>query len=121
MTDRLFIRDLRVHGIIGTLTEERTRPQEIVLNLVLETDTRPAAGSDSLGDTVNYAAVAADVTAYVAQHAPHLVEKLAADLAALVLDTQPRVTAVRVQVEKPEALAAAGGVGVEILRRRAGA
>ena len=121
MKDQIFIRDLRVQGIIGALLEERTQPQEIVLNLVLDTDTRPAAGSDDLGDAVNYAAVAAEVTAYVAQHAPHLVEKLAADLAALILDTQPRVTAVRVRVEKPAALPSAAGVGVEILRRRASA
>ena len=141
MSDHLFIRDLRLRGIIGILPRERQTPQEIIVNVLMVVDTRPAAASDAIEDAVNYAAVAGamgdrilvmhegkvkgeitDVAGamgeHVRTHRPRLVETLAADLAALVLETQPRVQRVRIRVEKPEALDEAAGVGVEIERER---
>ena len=58
MSDRIFIRDLRLRTIIGVHDRERERPQEILLNLELETDLTAAAHSDALEDGIDYRALA---------------------------------------------------------------
>lgn len=53
-TDRVFLRDLRLQGILGVFESERTHPQEILVNIIMHVDTRPAALSDKLEDAVDY-------------------------------------------------------------------
>ena len=45
MSDIVFIEQLEVQAILGILPEERITPQRIVIDLQLETDSRPAAQS----------------------------------------------------------------------------
>ncbi|MBC7236711.1 MAG: dihydroneopterin aldolase [Chloroflexi bacterium] len=115
--DRVFIQDLLLRTIIGVKEEERQRPQDVLINLVLYTDTRPAGTSDDLRDAVDYAQVARQVGALVEGSRFFLVEKLAEEIAALCLQDS-RVYAVDVRVEKPGAVRFARSVGVAIHRRR---
>lgn len=115
-TDTVFIDDLRFDAIIGVQPHERRIPQPLVIHLRLETDSVPvAAASDALEDTVDYARVATDVQAYCETRRALLVETLAEGIAERVLG-DPKVHGVHVRVAKPEALANAGAVGVEIYR-----
>ena len=52
--DTIFIRDLEVNAIIGTLPEERHTPQKLILNLEIFTEMERAAVSDDLRDAVDY-------------------------------------------------------------------
>ena len=54
MTDELRIEGLRCFGHHGVFDFERREGQVFVLDLVLGLDTRPAAASDDLRDTVDY-------------------------------------------------------------------
>lgn len=116
--DQIIIRDLVVHGILGVNPEERTQTQPILINIALDYDTRAAAQSDDLTQTVSYSRVARRVRQHVEQSRDRLVEKLVADLACLILTEFP-VEAVRVRVEKPTAVRNTAAVGVEIARTRA--
>ena len=118
--DRVFIRDLLCRGILGINPDERTAPQDVLVNVVLECDARPAAASRDIADAVNYRTVAKGVLNLVETGEYLLVETLCEDVAALCLEDQ-RVTACEVTVDKPTALRFAGGVGVSIRRERAGA
>ena len=118
MPDIILVRDLLVRGIVGINPEEREKTQEIIINLALEADTRPAAASDAIGDAVNYRTVAERVIGLVEGSGFFLVERLAERIADLCLE-DPRVTACEVTVEKPTALRFAGSVGVKIRRERA--
>jgi len=113
--DKIFIRDLRVHGILGVYDWERDQPREIMLNLVIFTDTTEAARTDELNDCVDYDALTQRITTLVKQSQRQTVEALAADVAALCLGTR-LVAGVRVRVDKPGALQDARTVGVEIER-----
>ena len=113
--DRILIRDLLVRGIVGVNEEERRERQDVLLNVEMWVDTRAAAASDDLSQSVNYRAVAKRLIAYVESAEPLLVERLAADLAHIVL-TEFAVARVRMRVEKPGALRFARSVGVEIER-----
>jgi dihydroneopterin aldolase len=100
---------------------ERERGQEFVVDATLELDTRPAAGSDDLRQTVDYGGLAGDLAAVVAGEPVDLIETLAGRLAAVCLrDT--RVLAAEVTVHKPAAPIplAFSDVAVTIRRTRSG-
>lgn len=115
--DRIFVRDLRLRGIVGINDWEREKKQDIVVNLTLWGDLSRAGASDSIDDTLNYRTLTKDVIAYVETSSHFLVEALAAALARIcVVDHAAERATVR--VEKPAALRFADSVGVEIERRR---
>ncbi|MDI6769851.1 MAG: dihydroneopterin aldolase [Anaerolineales bacterium] len=114
--DIVFIKDLRVRGILGVHDWERQQPREILINVELFTDTRRAAESDDIADCVDYSQVAQKIRALTGSVGRFTVEALAEDIASLCL-SQPRVRKVTVRVEKPGAVEGAGSVGVEIIRK----
>jgi len=115
VNDRILIRDLLVRGIVGINPEERRAKQDVVINLELTVDTRAAAKSDDIAHAVNYRSVCKRIIEHVEGSAPLLVERLAGDIARIVLQ-EFAVERVRVRVEKPGALRFARSVGVEIER-----
>ncbi|SRR5581483_10122818 len=115
--DKVIIKDLLARGIIGINDWERNNPQDILINIVVFTDTRRAAETDNIEDCVNYRTLSKKVQAH-AENAHRLtVEALANDLAKLCLQ-EKGVEKVIVRVEKPGAVRFAGSVGVEIERSR---
>ena len=116
--DQVFIKNLLVPGIVGINPEERTNPQEVLVNVTMWVDLRPAAQSDDIADAVNYRTVAKAIIAHIEQGSPMLVERLVTEIAAICLDADARVAEVEVEVEKPGALRFADSVGVRIHRRR---
>jgi len=109
---------LLVRCVVGLNPDERREKQDVVINLVLTTDLRPAGMSDRLEDAVDYRAIKKGVVTLVEVSQFYLVEALAEQIAAYCLGF-PRVQAVTVRVEKPSALRFARSVGVEITRERA--
>ena len=120
MPDVIEIHDLLVRAIIGINPDERVNLQDVLINVRLETDTRPAARSDDIGDAVNYRTIAKDVIDLVENSRFHLVERLAEEVAALCLRDE-RVLRTVVSIQKPSALRFARSVGVTIDRGRADA
>lgn len=117
MADQILIKDLLLRAIIGVNDEERVNRQDVLINLVLETDTRKAGRSDDIADAVNYREVTKRVIELVETSQFLLVEKMAEEIARACL-ADGRVERVRVTVEKPTALRFASSVGVQIERSR---
>ncbi len=115
--DKIIISDLLVRGIIGINDSERVNEQDILINIILQTDTRGAGKSDTLTESVNYRTVAKAVIAHTQSAKRFTVEALAEDIAAICFE-QPGVQAATVRVEKPGAVRYARSVGVEIERKR---
>lgn len=115
--DKVIIRDLLARGVIGVNDWERKRPQDILINLTLFTDTRRAGEADSLEDSVNYSTMSKKVQAHAESAGRLTVEALANDLARICLEAKG-VQKVIVRVEKPGAVRFARSVGVEIERSR---
>lgn len=109
------IEGLRVDAIIGVHERERTRPQQVVIDISLQADITVASQSDNLADTVSYGDVARWVTAYVENSSFELIEALAENLATGLLQ-QFSVAAIRIKVAKPGAVANADQVAVVIER-----
>lgn len=115
--DKVIIKNLLARGIIGVNDWERNRPQNILINIVMFTDTRPAARSDSIQDCINYSTMSKKILAHAESVNRLTVEALANDLAHICLEEQS-VQKVIVRVEKPGAVRFAESVGVEIERSR---
>jgi FolB domain-containing protein len=115
--DQIFIRDLLVRGIIGINDWEREKLQDILINITLYADLRPAGESDNLDLSVNYRTITKKAMAHAEAVGRFTVEALANDLAAICLEDQ-NVQKVCVRVEKPGAARFARSVGVEIERSR---
>jgi len=116
--DRIFIKDLLVRGIVGIKPDERANRQDILVNATFWADTRPAALSDQIEDTVNYRSAAKAMIAHIESEGPQLVERLAADLVRICFDSDPRIQAVELSVEKPGAVRFSRSVGLTIYRTR---
>ena len=115
--DKVIIKNLLVRGIIGVNNWERKRPQDILINITLFTDTRRAAETDDINDCVNYSTISKKVQAHAESVERLTVEALANDLAKICLEEKD-VQKVIVRVEKPGAVRFAESVGVEIERSR---
>ncbi len=113
--DKIIIRDLELRGIIGINDWERVHRQDILINLELEVDTRAAARSDDIDDSLNYRTLTKAIAALVEGSSFKLIEALAEAIARLCLEDFGGRSA-RVRVEKPGALRWARSVGVEIVR-----
>lgn len=115
--DKVIIKDLLARGIIGVNDWERNRPQNILINITIFTDTRRAAQTDSLDDCINYSTMSKKLLAHAESVNRLTVEALANDLAGICLK-EDGVQKVIVRVEKPGAVRFAESVGVEIERSR---
>lgn len=113
--DKIIIKDLSARGIIGVHANERKQPQEIVINIILFTDTAKAGQSDDIADTVSYSLISKKVRAHAESVQRFTVEALAEDIAGICLG-DPGVKKVQVRVEKPRAIRFAASAGVEIER-----
>jgi len=100
--DAITLTGLRGVGRHGWFDHEQRAGQPFVVDVTLNVDTRAAAGSDHLDDTVDYAAVAGAVLAEIEGEPVRLVETLAGRIADRCL-ADPRVRSVTVTVHKPEA------------------
>ncbi len=115
--DRILIKDLLLRGIIGINDWERENRQDILINVTLFGDLRPAGESDDIADAVNYRTITKQIIQHVETSERFTVEALAADIARICLEA-PGVERARVRLEKPGALRFARSVGVEIERQR---
>ena len=83
--DRITIADLEVAYHLGVPDAERARPQRLLLTLELGLDFTPAAATDDLAQTVDYFALVGRIKELGAGREWRLIEKLAADVAALAM------------------------------------
>lgn len=101
-TDRISVRGIEAVGHHGVFEFERREGQVFVVDLVLGLDTRPAARSDDLRDTVDYGNLVAKVKKAVETDPVDLIETLAQRVAGVCLEDD-RVQWTEVTVHKPEA------------------
>lgn len=100
--DRLAVRGIEAFGHHGVFDFERREGQVFVADLVLGLDTRDAARSDDLQDTVDYGSLVAKVKEAIESDPVDLIETLAARIADVCLADR-RVQWAEVTVHKPDA------------------
>lgn len=116
MSDHIRIKGLRLVTTVGVPEEERARPQSVAVNLSITLAKSFKGFHDSLDETLDYYRVSERLREVAAEGERRLIETLAEDLAAAVVDFDG-VCAVTLEVEK-FILADCGSVSVEITRAR---
>ena len=116
-SDRIKITDLHLRAIIGINPDERKNLQDVLINIVLYVDSRPAAESDDISDSANYRTITKEIIKLVESSKFYLIEKLASEIATICLKSQ-QVETVSVNVQKPTALRFAKSVGITIERSK---
>ncbi len=102
MTDELSVTGIECFAHHGVFDFEKREGQTFIVDLVLGLDTRAAAASDDLAETVNYGTLALDVKAAVERDPVDLIETVAQRITDVcLLDT--RVEWARVTLHKPDA------------------
>ena len=113
----VFVRDLEIMALIGIYDHEKIKPQRIIVNIDLSVHEADGPITDDISHVVSYEIIAKKVEAIVAEGHLNLVETMAERFAEACLRDK-RVAAARVRIEKPDIIANARSVGVEIERSR---
>lgn len=116
-SDRICLRGLTATGFHGVFDHERRDGQEFVVDVCVETDTRPAAASDNVADTVDYSLIADSVICHITTDPVNLIESLAERIATDILTTD-LITAVEITVHKPQAPLGVSFTDVSVSIRR---
>ncbi|MBI5134638.1 dihydropteroate synthase, partial [Candidatus Uhrbacteria bacterium] len=119
LSDTIFLRGLVTSCYIGISQQERTAPQDVSVDVEVSMDTRSAAKSVQLAQTIDYSNLRHTVMEVCASRPWTLVEELAQEIADRVL-ADTRIQAVTVRVGKPQVAGQwkSKDVGVEITRSR---
>jgi dihydroneopterin aldolase len=119
--DRVILEGMVFFGRHGVLATERELGQRFVVDLEMRLDLRPAGVSDDLTETVDYSEVHRRVRGILEGEPFDLIESVAERVAASILESHPKIEAVRVKVKKPDVRLAGAlldGSAVEIVRQR---
>ncbi|ORM37319.1 dihydroneopterin aldolase [Williamsia sp. 1135] len=103
MADRIELRGLKVRGNHGVFDHERQDGQDFIVDVILWVDSRTAAATDDLADTVDYGALAHLAYDIVAGTPRNLIETVTAEIADRVMLETEQVLACEVTLHKPSA------------------
>jgi len=112
------IKDLQAAAIVGVYDWEQEKKQPVLLNIAFDIRNNKATESDALADTVDYALIERRILVHLERSRYQLIEKLAAEVAGLVLTLDDRIYNVTVEVDKPGALERARSVSVTVKKER---
>jgi len=113
---KISIVDLEVSYRVGVPDEERAKPQRLLLTIEMESDFSKVAKSDDIPDTIDYFAVSQRLSKFGDGRNWKLIEKLAADIADMIL-TEFKPQSATVEVKKFP-IRQARHVSVVLTRRR---
>jgi 7,8-dihydroneopterin aldolase/epimerase/oxygenase len=99
MKDCILIEDLEVRYRVGVPDAERAEPQRLLLCVQIDHDFTNAAATDDLHRTIDYYAMTRRLLDFGEGRSWRLIEKLAVDIADLVLE-EFHASTVRVTVKK---------------------
>ena len=115
--DKIYLRNLRAHILVGINPEEKVHKQEVIINATLYTDCAKAAQSERIEDAVDYSVIHDKIYTHLISTQYDLIETMAQRVADICFENAA-VDACCVSVDKPEALKYADSVAVEIFRTR---
>lgn len=115
MKDQVYVQGLVVPTLIGVYDFERTAAQDLVLDLSLEYDCRPAGHSDDLALALDYDRLSRRVRGWASEQSFELIETFAEQLCQLIHE-EFAISRIDCRINKPAAVADCQAVGIHINR-----
>lgn len=109
---KIFLNQLNISALIGTLPHERTARQRIIVDVEIITPMKKAAFSDNLFDALDYSAVEAEIVQVAEKSSFQLLEALLNAIGTAII-AHKEVISCRVRIEKPAASKIGKSVAVE--------
>ena len=117
MLATIHIKNLRLRTFIGFNEEEKTKKQDVIVNIGLCYDASTAAKTDSVEDACNYKILTKQIIGLVEEKSFDLLETMAADIITLI-DKTDKVLEATVEIDKPHALRFSDSVSLSMNYKR---
>ncbi len=111
------ITNLALRTIVGFNDWERTKKQDVVINIKMDFDSTKAVETDRVGDTLDYKKIKRSVITVVEESSFNLLEKLTHAVLEKIMEN-PRVLSAKVSLDKPHALRFTDSVSITMSAER---
>lgn len=115
--DKIVIKELEIECIVGVRKRERKEKQKVFVTIEIYTDTKKAARSSNIKDTINYSSMIKNIKKLIITKKYLLLETMAEDIAKMILRNK-NANESRILIKKPKAIGKGKYAGVEITRCR---
>ena len=113
----VLIKDFIIYEIIGIHKHEKVNKQKIVFNIVINVNQNIAPDENNLSSIVDYEKITNKLENLAKNKKYNFLESLAEDsFSEIFLDK--RINSVKIKIEKPNAIANAQSVGIEVFKSR---
>ena len=113
----VFIKDFIIQEIIGIHEHEKMKKQKIKFNIVIDVDQSTVPNEKEIKSIVDYEKITNKLENLVKSKKYNFLESLAEDSFVEIFEDK-RINAVKIKIEKPDAIKSAKSVGVEVFKNR---
>jgi dihydroneopterin aldolase len=113
----VLIKDFIIYEIIGIHQNEKINKQKIIFNIVINVNQNISPDENNLASIVDYEKITNKLENLAKNKKYNFLESLAEDSFNEIF-ADKRINSVKIKIEKPEAIANAQSVGVEVFKSR---
>ena len=113
----VLIKDFIIYEIIGIHQNEKVNKQKIIFNIVIDVNQNIYPDENNLSSIVDYEKITNKLKKLVKNKKYNFLESLAEDSFNKIFSDK-RINSVKIKIEKPDAIANAQSVGVEVFKSR---
>ncbi len=113
----VLIKDFIVNEIIGIHEHEKIKKQKIIFNLVIDVNQNTVPNDSDLNSIIDYEKITNKLKNLTKNKNYNFLESLAEDSFKEIFEDK-RINAIKIKIEKPEAITNAKSVGIEVYKNR---
>ena len=113
----VLIKDFVIYEIIGIHQNEKINKQKIIFNIVINVDQNISPDENNLASIVDYEKITNKLKNLAKNKKYNFLESLAEDSFNEIFEDK-RINSVKIKIEKPDAIANAQSVGVEVFKSK---
>ncbi len=113
----VLIKDFIVNEIIGIHEHEKVKKQKIIFNLVIDVNQNTVPDDSDLNSIIDYEKITNKLKNLTKNKNYNFLESLAEDSFKEIFEDK-RINAVKIKIEKPDAITNAKSVGIEVYKSR---
>ena len=113
----VLIKDFFINEIIGIHKHEKINKQKIIFNIVIDVNQNTCPNDNDLTSVVDYEKITNKLKDLVKNKNYNFLESLAEDSFQKIFEDK-RIDAVKIKIEKPDAILDASSVGIEVFKNR---
>ena len=111
------IKDFVISEIIGIHKHEKINKQKIIFNIVIDVNHNTIPNENNLSSVVDYEKITNKLLTLTKRKKYNFLESLAEDSFKEIFEDK-RINAVKIKIEKPDAITNAKSVGIEVYKSR---